>query len=182
MQWAVIYIFGEYRLVEVSRDRKRVYWNGGPGYCRLEEGKLTIVHDYGNIDPDDNEKIDDVFLDFYKNYNQPIEKIIISSGWLSPDGKFFPCGYYEHANTAEKLCAIYYDLLTNPIRILEENNWIKVYIDGEIGVEDFMSFIPTDNQIDTIVKLIECSTADLDNSTPDYVNNLKDTLKYWRNK
>lgn len=47
-------------------------------------------------------------------------------GWISPDGRYFHCGYMGHANLAADICFGMYDT-DNPERCLEEHGWCKIY-------------------------------------------------------
>ena len=45
----------------------------------------------------------------------------MSCGWLSPEGKFYPCGISKHIEKARELF-----LFDNPERYMERTNWIKI--------------------------------------------------------
>ena len=51
----------------------------------------------------------------------------LESGWMSPDGEFFPCGYMEHSATAEKISgSIWGDVPWDPEDRLMENGWLQI--------------------------------------------------------
>jgi hypothetical protein len=54
---------------------------------------------------------------------------IQDDGWLSPDGKFYNCGCYEHANCAEYLVGVLYPGTSSygsKVHHLELNGWCHI--------------------------------------------------------
>lgn len=70
------------------------------------------------------------------------DAITTDCGWLSPDGKFCPCGYSEHVALAYDLCG------DGGERELERRNWIKVQ-NGKFYRVDYEK-PPTQRQRDVI--------------------------------
>ena len=54
------------------------------------------------------------------------EKPDVKYGWISPDGRFFSCGYGGHTNLARKIVG---DLqyIPDPERHLEDLGWVKIF-------------------------------------------------------
>lgn len=90
-----------------------------------------------------NSRVD--FWHFYEEYgteyqkpeekpeNKPILKELHEKnsedtkyGWISPDGKYFHCGYQGHANLADEICFGMIDT-SNAEHYLEEHGWCKIY-------------------------------------------------------
>lgn len=61
----------------------------------------------------------------------PISAIKESGGWLSPNGKFYPCGFCQHTKLAKKLALIYFDS-QNGDTTLEDNGWAHVSYDASV--------------------------------------------------
>lgn len=47
-------------------------------------------------------------------------------GWISPNGKYYHCGYQGHANLADKICFGMIET-NNAEHYLEEHGWCKIY-------------------------------------------------------
>lgn len=47
-------------------------------------------------------------------------------GWISPDGRYFHCGYQGHTSLASNICFGIVET-NNPERYLEEYGWCKIY-------------------------------------------------------
>lgn len=47
-------------------------------------------------------------------------------GWISPEGKYFHCGYQGHIALANRICFDMADT-NNAERYLEEKGWCKIY-------------------------------------------------------
>lgn len=130
--WAVIK--GEnfsYALV-CFKNKKDYYWGQSRSWNSLYEGQ-KVVEFIGKVP---NKEWDRLEIEFIKKYfplkpSEPKE----SAGWLSPDGKFYPCKYHEHRGLAKSLSAHYYNDIDNGERKLETEGWIKVYADGLLGYD-----------------------------------------------
>jgi len=57
---------------------------------------------------------------------QPVRKF---SGWIAPDGKYYPCDSWCHDSTGYILARQYYGE-DGSIYSLEQNHWIRLYKDG----------------------------------------------------
>jgi hypothetical protein len=66
-------------------------------------------------------------------------------GWLSPDGKFYGCGFYGHDD-------IGYSLLRKSVGMLESEGWIRVHADSFMTGRDYGRTI-TKRQISALEKL-----------------------------
>ena len=85
------------------------------------------------------------FWNFYEDYGTPYVPPVVKEenkdtlqtlhernydgtkyGWISPDGKYFHCGYQGHVALAEKICFGMIDT-NNAERYLEEHGWCKIY-------------------------------------------------------
>lgn len=70
-------------------------------------------------------------------------KITGQSGWLSPDGKFYACGYMEHISMADEL--------NRNEGTLEELGWIKIQGGTAISPGGFRRDLPaTQSQVDLL--------------------------------
>lgn len=83
------------------------------------------------------------FFRFYEDFGTPYEKPKISReneefvkkkkvesdtkyGFISPDGRYFHCGYQGHSNLADNICFGMVET-NNPERYLEEHGWCKIF-------------------------------------------------------
>lgn len=114
------------------------------------------------------------FWNFYKDYgtsyikpttteeNQKITKEINEKrgdntkyGWISPDGKYFHCGYQGHIALADRICFGMIDT-DNSERYLEEHGWCKIYkslFDENYSVYVGGNYTITDAQMKTLIQL-----------------------------
>ena len=79
-------------------------------------------------------------------------------GWISPDGKYFHCGYQGHVALAENICFGMIDT-NNAERYLEEHGWCKVYKplwENKYKVYTGEKHVITDAQMKTLLKS-ECA-------------------------
>jgi hypothetical protein len=59
----------------------------------------------------------------------PHPRIVTDTGWLSRDGKFYPCGYQEHIRTAIMICedlGMEEEGIGGAERTLEKKGWVKL--------------------------------------------------------
>lgn len=76
-------------------------------------------------------------------------------GWISPDGKYYHCGYQGHAALAASICFGMYET-NNPERCLEEHGWCKIYkslTEEEYHVYVSEKFAITKAQFETLKEL-----------------------------
>lgn len=51
----------------------------------------------------------------------------LETGWMSPDGEFFPCSYMEHFALAEQICeSMWGQVPWNPADRLQEYGWLQI--------------------------------------------------------
>ena len=165
--WVVIKFQGVDSLVTLDENNNDFRWFGGMSWCSMLP-TTTIEKDYEWFVEGDP-KIDEIELDYYRNFNAPKVSIEQSGGWLSPDGKFYVCGFYEHDSSAKHLSAIYYNSILGT-KLLEENGWIKVGDNGFVFFDYARQL--TKKQIDTLVKI-----SLLDGEDKGYSEYFNDSLK-----
>lgn len=170
-EWVVIHYGGSDALVSLDPDRPdRFYWSGGPSWAVFRED-TRIVKEYGWFTDGDPE-IDQIELDFYQNFNVPRPAPPHQSpGWLAPDGKFYPCAWYEHDGYARRLAAIYYSSLDST-RELERRGWLRILTGGVVGNIDHDAGV-TQAQYDALFDMTQSFTRE-----PDFRDRLKDTMKF----
>jgi len=170
-KWAIIHFGGADAIVVIDeKNPEKFYWSGSSSWCIFADDTY-IVEELGTFNNEkDYKKIDDLFIYFYKNFNVPEQYNSQSSGWLSPDGKFYPCDYYQHDSFARSLAAIYYISLEGT-KALELCGWIRIYDDGNVG---HLEINPTQKQIDTVQDILSGPK----NPDERYYENLKDSLRY----
>ena len=147
--WVAINFLNMVSLVVLDKeDHTKWYWNGTPTWCSTCNGSSPdIVKDYGMIDTMDEESIKDIEFDFYKTfYNPKKSKPFISGGWISPDGDFYPCKYFEHDSLATALSHIYYpESTSHGVYSLDTKGWIHLSAEGyPLGNK------PTQKQLDIL--------------------------------
>lgn len=104
IQWEDVYV---YRSVREVRDAERRRW-------MAESGPPP------ELPPDPPPKPPESF-----------SAITSDTGWLGPDGRFYPCGYQEHIGVADRICRD--RTIDAPLgeRKLEELGWVKLA--GRLG-------------------------------------------------
>jgi len=137
------------------RDPTKIYWSGGYSYCYVTDPE--IVKDYGYISSDDYKKIEEIELDFYFNFNVPKKATPFeSAGWISPEGDFYPCNYFEHDSVGRHLAVLCYKSFDG-VQELEKYKWIRVY---DSGIMDIDYNFATQKQLDTMYDLAKASKID----------------------
>lgn len=84
-------------------------------------------------------------------------------GWISPDGRYFHCGYQGHSNLAYNICFGLAET-DNPELYLENHGWCKIYKSlFEDGYHVYVgnNFVITDPQMKTLIKLKLDNAKDL---------------------
>ena len=75
-------------------------------------------------------------------YNFIVNKWKFKSGWLAPDCTTYSCGFMEHIDLAEDLCK-FFNIETDNLHIADdvllERGWVKVGMDGWIGIINKMN-------------------------------------------
>lgn len=76
-------------------------------------------------------------------------------GWISPEGKYFHCGYQGHSSLAGKICFGMIET-DNAERYLEEHGWCKIYkslLEDDYHVYVGGSYVITDAQMKKLIEL-----------------------------
>lgn len=76
-------------------------------------------------------------------------------GWISPEGKYYHCGYQGHINLADRICFGMVDV-DNSEKYLEETGWCKIYKplgDNQYSVYVGGKHVITDKQMKTLTKM-----------------------------
>lgn len=76
-------------------------------------------------------------------------------GFISPDGRFFPCEYEGHASLADNICFGMVET-NNSELYLERHGWCKIFkpfSDSDYGVYMNEKYVLTDAQWDVLVKM-----------------------------
>lgn len=70
---------------------------------------------------------------YYDTITQP-------NGWLSPDGKFYPCKFHGHDSLAYRIVKSLNMRVYNPYATLEQNLWIKLQLSPMKDAEQLFIF------------------------------------------
>lgn len=76
-------------------------------------------------------------------------------GWISPEGKYFHCGYQGHIALADRICFGIIDT-DNAEHYLEEHGWCKIYkslFEEKYHVYVGSRYVITDAQMKTLIEL-----------------------------
>ncbi len=92
----------------------------------------------------------------------PVRKLSQTPGWIAPNGRFFPCSWYEHDTHAEELAKKYYPDEANRksgTQIFEEKRWIRLLSNGSFHVSLDPQAVPriTQAQRDILFDLVTVS-------------------------
>jgi hypothetical protein len=132
--WAVIYYksFRQYCLICFRDDGKTFNWGQTRSWCVWSEKEFSLVDVIGEVPSAVWDKLE---MEFDKKYSYPIhtKKCEQSSGWLSPDGKFYSCSYHEHRRLAYLIATfLYEELPSSPSDFLEQKGWLSVTMSGNV--------------------------------------------------
>jgi hypothetical protein len=88
----------------------------------------------------------------------PARRLVQSPGWIAPNGRFFPCSWYEHDSQAEDLARKFYPDETrrkSGTQIFEEKQWVRLLGDGAFRVGSDLQAVPriTQSQRDVLFDL-----------------------------
>jgi len=136
----------------------------GLSYMPVPE-HYTVLKEYGMVDEEDYEAQDRLAVQHARDWPWPQEQCI-GSGWILPDGKFYPCEAYEHTSSQEHII-LELGLTVAPHLIARAQNWIKVYHDLPIQAD--LDHAVTQRQVDTMWDLSQL---------PDQAPELKESLLY----
>ena len=115
---------------------------------------FRFFEDYGSkyIPP----KVDETYKDSLKEIEEKKDNSDTTKyGWISPDGRYFHCGYQGHNALASNICFGMVDT-NNAERYLEEHGWCKIYkslFEDEYSVYVGDKYVITDAQMKTLIKL-----------------------------
>ncbi|MCG3161487.1 MAG: hypothetical protein JMDDDDMK_02670 [Acidobacteria bacterium] len=89
----------------------------------------------------------------------PARKFPQSPGWIAPNGRFFPCPWYEHDSHADELARNYYPdeaKRKSGTQIFEEKRWVRLLDNGAFRVGPDLQAVPriTQAQRDTLFDLV----------------------------
>lgn len=76
-------------------------------------------------------------------------------GWISPEGKYFHCGYQGHISLADRICFGVIDT-DNAEHYLEEHGWCKIYkslFEEKYHIYIGGKYVITDAQMKTLIDL-----------------------------
>lgn len=93
-----------------------------------------------------------------------------SAGWLAPDGKFYPCEFFEHYELAEQLALLYYNE-DSADRGLEVRGWAHIQDTGEMRLYGGKEL--TSAQKNTIMDILAIAIDS------EYLNTLNEDLNYY---
>lgn len=133
-RWAVIKWGDVDAFVEFDhKDPTKFYWGGTYSHCYTADPE--IVKDYGYISSDNYKKIEEIELDFFFNFNVPKKATPFeSAGWISPEGDFYPCKYFEHDSFGKHLAVLLYKSFDG-VQELEKHKWIRVLDSGLTDID-----------------------------------------------
>ncbi len=89
----------------------------------------------------------------------PARKLFQSPGWIAPNGRFFPCSWYEHDACADDLAQKFYpdeSQRKTGTQIFEERLWVRLMDNGTFRVGADLRTLPgiTQAQRDTLFDLV----------------------------
>lgn len=90
------------------------YWNDGPAYMP-KKGEQVLQHAMTN----DMDWLDHTLTTDWQRWNERVNDTTLKDGWVSPEGRWYRCGYFEHDKVA-------YDYLRKTTTQLEEAGWARV--------------------------------------------------------
>lgn len=132
-------------------------------YVPFQIADITVIKEYLSATLND----DTAYEQFYQDF-PPTHRIQQSPGWLAPDGKFYPCRYFEHDILAGRLSKIYYGTSRSDGSLLEAHNWLRLDYTGFVKSHIHYEGV-TQAQIETLSDL--CFHADTE-----YARNLAHEL------
>lgn len=145
-------------------DKEWFYHWFGPSYMILD--RHDILKNYGTTASNDDDRLDAIAIQFAKDFPQR-SALELGTGWLSPQGKYYPCGSYQHIPTAKMLALELGIVHRNGVRYLEEQGWIGVY-DGLVCI---MNNQPTQKQLNALFDL-----SKLPDATTNFTNGIMEFL------
>lgn len=131
-----------------------IFWNlGGPTHGTFNTVETPIVKDYGVFYDDDDEAIDEIERQYYAEFlPKPAENLLLSEGWLSPEGVFYDCAYGEHTSLAHHITKSLYH--SDQGEYLLCKTWVRIYESIAMWVLDGK---PTTAQMNTLRQIVEAN-------------------------
>jgi len=166
----------------VKIDGDIIYWDGGPSHMTVHDwSTIRCIKQYENTHTKGTdewwERVDEIRDQFEKDF-PPKTELIVSGGWLAPDGGFYPCRYMEHLSEAYRLSWVHHNSKDGE-KELERQGWAKVWNDGQVyhlGIRNFeQDYLYTQAQINTLGALLVLAT---EKESEQYVKNISKELKY----
>lgn len=149
-----------------GNDRDTFFHWYGPGRMSLGKMKHSILKDYGDAGADDEDALDAMAVRFARDYPER-SALEAKAGWLSPQGKYYPCGGHQHAG-ASRMLALELGEAHGYERYLELRGWIKTY--GTVVA--IPERPPTQRQIDVLFEL-----SRLPDAAPEFKGAIMDFLR-----
>lgn len=120
-------------LCRLDRESNELYWGlSGPSRMSIPpDDRFLIVKSYGSFDDENEDEIYDFIDEVRRKYMcedfPPQSEIKDSSGWLAPDGSFYPCEYAGHMDLAMDICAWQgWDGGYTGYTALQDRGWLRV--------------------------------------------------------
>lgn len=124
---------------------------GGPTHFYLKE--YGVVKDHGELNLGDNwDTIEQLILSNAKTHHCPEQVVRPGAGWLSLQGKFYPCKAWEHDGLARQICRAVLGVLEGT-GYLESRGWIRIYEDGLVALRQKLN----QKQLNTVWDLHQAS-------------------------
>lgn len=92
------------KLLEGSMAQDSFYWGNLPV---PSEWEINILKAYDTIDPDDNDAMIAIELQFYHDF-PPVAGLEDGPGWIGPDGQFYSCGFAGHFEMEFRISYAFY--------------------------------------------------------------------------
>lgn len=90
------------------------YWNDGPAYMP-KKGEQVLQHAMTN----DMDWLDHTLTSDWQRWHERVNDVALKDGWVSPEGRWYRCAYFEHDKVA-------YDYLRKTTTQLEEGGWARI--------------------------------------------------------
>lgn len=130
-------------LVGIAGDE--MYWHAaGITHCRWEPERYDIVREYSGDAIEQAEN--DLDTEYAPRPQEPCARL----GWVSPEGRFYPCSYCCHSYLENMLGRHLYDSSWPRLR---QKGWIELKSQAMICME--YNLVPSQAAKDTIRKIVE---------------------------
>lgn len=132
----------------VRKQGNNLIWMGGGWMPWPDNAEIVKVYPFRNA-----EKAE---LAFLRDRPMPSTAVKRYQGWLSPEGKFYPCEYAGHSGLARRLTAHLFNSLDGEELI--ETTWLRIHYDGYTSVWCLREL--TQAQRDTLFDLATAEGSD----------------------